>query len=172
MVKEIEPRLPNSRGKADILLAFLQQDIYCEVSSRQSLEKSITFKKGNDTQKVQNLLKREPWMTQQDAENKIEIDRVLRKLLIETHRQLPKNHLGILALDAGKGTLYVHKIKRVAKKLLPQRQQVMLIMLWTSERGSQLGGPPFWFLNQSSPFQDISQELLKYLGQENCAWQV
>ncbi len=164
MVKEIEPKLANAMGKADILLTFSQQDIYCEVTSRESLEKSIESKRGNDAQKVQNLLKKEPWMTQQDAENEIEIDRILRVLLRKTSRQLPANHPGILALDGGKGAVYVHKIKRVAEKLLPQRRQMILIMLWSLERGTQIGEPPFCFLNQNSQFPDVGQELLNNLG--------
>lgn len=167
IVKEIEPELPHKDGNADFLISFSQQDIYCEVYSRESLEKSIKSKKGNDAQKVQNLLKRELWMTQQDAKNEIEIDRILRKLLRKTSKQLPANHPGILALDAGKGAVYVHKIKRVANKLLPQRQQVILIMLWTSERRSPMEEPPFWFTNSNSPYQNVGQKLLKYLGQEN-----
>ncbi len=108
-------------------------------------------------------------MTQQDAENEIEIDRIVRILLKKTSKQLPANHPGILALDGGKGAVFVHKIKRVAKNLLPQRPQVILIMLWTLERGSQMGEPPFWFTNSNSPYQNIGQELLKYLGQNNKA---
>lgn len=169
LLKEIEPGLPCSTGVGDILLTFSQQDIYCEVTSRESLQKSIESKKGSKVQKIQNLLKRQPWMTQQDAENEIEIDRILRTLLRKTSKQLPANHPGILALDAGKGAVFHHKIKRVAKKLLPQRLQVMLLMLWTSERGSQIGEPPFWFVNPNPPYQNIGQELLKYLGQDNKA---
>ncbi|MFC1993083.1 hypothetical protein ACFLV3_04670 [Chloroflexota bacterium] len=164
ILKEIEPALANSMGRADILLTFSQQDIYCEITSRQSLEKSIKSKRGNDAQKVQNLLKKEPWMTQQDAKNEIEIDRILRISLRKTSKQLPANHPGILALDGGKGAVYVHKIKRVAKELLQQRPQVILIMLWSLEKGSQIGEAPFWFVNPNSPYQDIRQELLEYLG--------
>ena len=167
LLKEIEPRLPCSAGVGDILLAFSQQDIYCEVTSRESFQKSIESPKGNKGQRIQNLFKREPWMTQQDVENEIEIDIILRKLLEKTKKQLPSSHPGILAFDAGKGWVFHHQVERVAKKLFPQRLQLMLVMLWTSERGSQIGEPPFWFVNPNPPYQNIGQELLKYLGQDN-----
>ena len=60
-------------------------------------------------------------MTPQDAENEIEIDRILRMLLRKTYKQLPANRPDILALDGGKGAVYIHKIKGGNKKLLQQK---------------------------------------------------
>jgi hypothetical protein len=44
LLKEIEPGLPHRRGNTDALLSFSEQDIYCEVTSPQSLQESIKSK--------------------------------------------------------------------------------------------------------------------------------
>ena len=167
LLKEIEPELPHRDGYTDMLLSYLQRDICCEVTSRQSPPKSMRFLRDNEVLKVQRLLSKQPWMTKQDAENEIEIDIINRKLLEKTKKQLPSGYPGIIAFDAGKGWVFHHQVKRVAKKLFPKRPQLMLVMLWTSERGSQIGEPPFWFVNSFSAYQNIAQKLLKYLGQDN-----
>ena len=167
ILKEIEPHLPQKAGYSDILLSFSEQDIYCEVTSPESLQKSIESKKQNEAEKVQNLLKKQRWMSEQDAEHEIKQDRITRILLEKTNKQLPRNYPGILALETGKSMLFTFDTKKIAQQLFPSRPQVMLIMLWSLERGSQIGEAPFWFVNPSSQYQNIGQKLLKYLGQDN-----
>ncbi len=106
-------------------------------------------------------------MSEQDAEHEIRKDRITRNLLAKTRRQLPPNHPGILALETGKSMVFTFDTKKIAQKLFPSRPQVMLIMLWSLERGSQIGEAPFWFINPNSPYQNIGQKLLEYLGQDN-----
>jgi len=171
LVKEIEPKLPHRVGNADVLLSFYQKDIYCEVNSFDSLLKRIESRKENEAEKVQNLLKKEPGMSQQDAEYQILIDRIVRRLLLKTNRQLPMNYPGILALNTSTSMVFSFDVKRIAKKLSPNRPQVMLIMLWSLERGGKIGQPveeaPFWYLNRNSCFEGYGRELLKYLKQEH-----
>jgi len=171
LLKEIEPELPHRAGNADFLLSFSQQDIYCEVTSFESLAKSIeSLTKDGDNKiesKFQKVRKEQPWITRQDIENETEVNRIAKNLLEKTKRQLPLNHLGILALETGKSQVYCYKIKEVAKKLFPKRPQVTLIMLWSLEKGSQIGEAPFWFVNPNSPYQNIGRKLLEHLGQDN-----
>ena len=167
ILKEIEPCLPHRAGYADILISFSEQDIYCEVTSPESLQKSMESKKQNEAKKVQNLLKKQPWMSKQDAEHELKINSAVRNLLDKTKHQLPPNHPGILALETGKSMVLSFDVKRIAEKLFPSRPQVTLIMLWSLERGSQIGEAPFWFVNPNSPYQNIGQKLLEYLGQDN-----
>lgn len=167
LIKEIEPKLPYREGYSDILLSFSEQDIYCEVTSPESLQKSIESKKQNEVKKVQNLLKKQPWMSKQDAEHEIEINRITRKLLEKTNKQLPLNYPGILALETGKSMVFTFDTKKIAQKLFPSRPRVMLIMLWSLEKGSQIGEAPFPFVNPNSPYQNIGQKLLEYLGLDN-----
>jgi len=167
LIKEIEPKLPLREGYSDILLSFSEQDIYCEVTSPESLQKLIESKKQNEAKKVQNLLKKQPWMSKQDAEHELKMERAVRNLLDKTKRQLPPNHPGVLALETGKSMVFSFDVKKIAKKLFPNRPQVVLIMLWSLERGSQIGEAPFWFVNPNSPYQNIGQKLLEYLGQDN-----
>jgi len=171
LLKEIEPELPHRVGNADVLLSFSQQDIYCEVTSFESLAKSVESKTQDEDNKIesrlQELRKEQPWLTKQDVENKIETNRIVKNLLGKTNKQLPQCYPGILALETGKSMVFHYKIKEVADRLFPQRPQVILIMLWSLERGSQIGEPPFWFVNPNSPYQNIGQKLVKYLGQEN-----
>lgn len=168
LIKEIEPKLPYPyrEGYSDILLSFSEQDIYCEVTSPESLQKSMESKKQNEGEKVQKLLIKQPWMSKQEAEHEIQISKITRKLLEKTNKQLPLNYSGILALETGKSMVFSFDVKRIAKKLFPSRPQLMLIMLWSLERGSQIGEAPFWFVNPNTPCQNIGQELLKYLGQD------
>ena len=167
LIKEIEPKLPHREGYSDILLSFSEQDIYCEVTSPESLQKSMESNKYNEEKKVHNLLKKQPWMSKQDAEHEIEINRITRKLLGKTNKQLPLNYPGILALETGKSMVFSFDVKRIAKKLFPIRPQVTLIMLWSLERGSSIGEAPFWFVNPNSAYQNIGKELLKFSEQDN-----
>ncbi len=167
LIKEIEPKLPHREGYSDMLLSFSEQAIYCEVTSPESIQKSIESKKQNEVKKVQNLLKKQSWMSEQDAEHEIRKDRITRNLLAKTRRQLPPNHPGILALETGKSMVFTFDTKKIAQKLFPSRPQVMLIMLWSLERGSQIGEAPFCFVNPNSPYQNIGQKLLEYLGLDN-----
>jgi len=167
LLKEIEPELPQREGNADALLSFSQQDIYCEVTSPESLQKSIESKKDNKVEKVQNLLKKQPWMSKQDAEHELKIERAVRNLLDKTKRQLPPNHPGVLALETGKSATFSFDVRKIAPQLFKSRPQLVIIMLWSLERGSQIGEAPFWFINPNSPYQNIGQKLLEYLGQDN-----
>lgn len=106
-------------------------------------------------------------MSKQDAEHEIKQDRITRILLGKTNKQLPPNYPGILALETGKSMVFTFDTKKIAQKLFPSRPQVMLIMLWSLERGSQIGEAPFPFVNPNSPYQNIGQKLLKYLGLDN-----
>lgn len=171
ILKKIEPELPHREGYADILLSFPNQDIYCEITSFQSIIKSIESKEDIEEIKIQNKLRKirkgQPWLTNQGIDNEIKIDKIVRNLLEKTNRQLPLNQPGILALETGKAAVFHHTIKEVAAKLFKKRPQVILIMLWSLEKGSRIGKAPFWFVNPNSPHQNIRKELLKYLGQEN-----
>lgn len=167
ILKEIEPKLPLREGYSDILLSFSEQGIYCEVTSPESLQKSIESKKQNEAKKVQNLLKKQPWMSKQDAEHELKRERAVRNLLDKTKHQLPPNHPGVLALETGKSMVFTFDTEKIAQKLFPSRPQVMLIMLWSLERGSQIGEAPFPFINPNSPYQNIGQKLLEYLGLNN-----
>lgn len=167
ILKEIEPRLPQRLGYADMLLSFSQQDIYCEVSSLQSIAKSIESKK-QDTENEKIRIKRQnqPYLTKQDIEHDIKKDRITRNLLRKTNKQLPENRPGILALETGRAAVFHLEIKEIAEKLFTNRPHIMLMMLWSLERGSDIGEAPFWFKNHKSKYQTTGQELLKYLGQE------
>lgn len=167
ILKEIEPKLPHREGYSDILLSFSEQDIYCEVTSPESLQKSMESKKQNEGGKVQKLLTKQPWMSKQDAEHEIKQDRITRFLLKKTNKQLPQSYPGILALETGKSMVLTFDTRKIAQKLFPSRPQVMLIMLWSLERGSQIGEAPFPFVNPNSPYQNIGQKLLEYLGLDN-----
>ena len=167
ILKEIEPELPHRVGSADILLAFSNHDIYCEVTSLESLAKTMESKNQDKGKKILHKLKNQPWLTELGAENEITIDKIVRNLLEKTKKQLPPEYPGIIVLDTGKAAVFHHTIKDVGKKVFPQRNQVALIMLWSLEKGSQIGEAPFWFVNPSSPYQNIGRELLKYLGQGN-----
>ena len=166
ILKEIEPPLPHREGYADILISFSQQDIYCEVSSLESPFKSIEATRQDiNNAKIEIKLQKRPYLTKQDIEHEIKNDRIIRNLLIKTNKQLPINHPGILALETGRAMVYLLEVKKeIAKKLFNKRPQVMLIMLWSLERGSDIGEAPFWFVNPKSQYQNIGQELLKYLG--------
>ena len=164
LLKEIEPELPHREGCADILLTFLNQDIYCEVYSLESIIKSIeTREQDRDNKKVKRRLEEHPYFTRQDIEHEIKRDRIVRHLLEKTNKQLPKNHPGILAMETGRAMVFQLEVKEIAKKLFKNRQHIMFIMLWSLERGSGLGEPPFPFVNQKSNYQNIGKELLKFL---------
>jgi hypothetical protein len=109
-------------------------------------------------------------MSKLDAEHEIKQDRITRTLLGKINKQLPRNYPGILALETGKSMVFAFDTKKIAQKLFPSRPQVILIMLWSLERGGTVGQPPleapFWFLNRNSHFGDTGQGLLKYLEQE------
>ena len=168
LLKEIGPKLPHRLGNADALLSFSGQDIYCEITSFQSLAKSIKLKGTSDKNKVRSrwgrLKKHYPWLTEQDVENEIEEAKAVRILLKKT-QQLPPAYTGILALDTSKALMFAHNVEKIACKLFPQRSNVALIGLWSGERGTQQGKPPFWYFNTNSHFKNTGQELLKYLGQ-------
>ena len=168
ILKEIEPPLPHRAGYADILISFSQQDIYCEVSSLESLVKSIKSKKQDtDNTKIKIKLQKQPYLTKQNIEHEIKRDRIIRHLLTKTNRQLPISHPSILALETGRAGVFHLEVKEIAEKLFTKRPHLMLIMLWSLERGSDIGKPPFWFNNHKSQYQNIGQELLKYLQEDN-----
>ena len=167
IVKEIEPELANSMGRADILFTFSQQDIYCEVTSFQSIAKSIESKAKSEEKKIRELGKRQPWKMEQDVEHELKIKRAVRNLLDKTKRQLPSNHPGILALETGKSAIFYHDIRNMAQRLFPHRPHVALIMHW----GWEGVGEPTWdsiptafFVNGNSGFRNIAEALLEFLN--------
>ena len=164
LLKEIEPELPHRVGNADFLLSFSQQDIYCEVTSFESLAKSIeSLTKDGDNKiesKFQKVRKAQPWITRHNIEDETQVKRIAKNLLEKTKKQLPPNYPGILALETGKSQVYCYKIKEVAKKLFPKRPQVTLIMLWSLEKGSRIGEAPFWFVNPTSPINILDESYL------------
>lgn len=156
LVKEIEPKLPNKDGYSDILPSFSEQDIYCEVTSFQSIIKSLESEaksKENETHNEQQ-----------------KIDRAVRNLLVKTKRQLPPGYPGILALDSKAGILPKQQIRKIAERLFPKRPQLALIMRRGLKTVLPLGIPPVWCVNTNSHYQNIGRELLKYLGQDNNAF--
>jgi len=177
LLKEIEPELPHRAGNADILLTFSQQDIYCEVTSFQSIAKSIESKTKSKEKEIQDRLgelrKREPWKTEGDIEDELKIRRAVRNLLGKTKRQLPPKFLGILALETGKSMMFGLDVRDIAQRLFPQRPQLALIMLWSWESPAQndsdfsrwgRSNPSFCFINAGSKFQGIGEALLKHLS--------
>ena len=171
ILKEIEPELPHRAGFADILLAFSNQDIYCEVASLESLAKSMERKKQAEEGKIENqhqkLSQKQPWLSEIDIEKEIEKDKTVRNLQRKINKQLPPKYPGILVLETGRAMVYCLETEKIAEKIFKNKLHVILIMLWSLERGSNIGKPPFWFINPHSSFQKLGQELLKYLGQEN-----
>jgi len=164
ILKEIEPPLPHREGYADILISFSQQDIYCEVTSLESLVKSIEAKRQDgDNERVETKRQKLPYLSRLDIEHEIKKDRIVRNLSEKTNKQLPKNHPGILALETGRAMVFQSEVKEIAKKLFNNRPHIMLIMLWSLEGGSGIGEPPFLFVNQKSNYQNIGQELVNYL---------
>lgn len=172
ILKEIEPELANSMGKADILLTFSQQAIYCEVTSFQSIAKSIESKTKREEKKIRELRKSQPWKTEQDVEHELKTKRVVRNLLDKTKRQLPSNHPGILALETGKSAIFGFDVRDIAQKLFPSRPQVVLIVLWSWESDGgdnsdlrwERNTPSCCFINGGSKFRQIEEGLLESLG--------
>jgi len=176
LLKEIEPEFPHRLGNADILISFSQQDIYCEITSFQSLLKSIQSKTKSEKNKIQDrvreLRKEQPWETEQDIEHELKIKRAVRNLLDKTKRQLPPNHPGILALETGKSMMFGFDVRKIAQKLFPGRRQVALIMLWSWESDGgddsdlrwEMNNPSFCFINGGAKFLRVGETLLKYLG--------
>lgn len=172
LLKEIEPKLPHREGYADILLTFSQQAIYCEVTSFQSIAKSIETKTKSQEKKLRELMKRQPWKTEQDVEHELKIKRVMRNLLDKTKRQLPSNHPGILALETGKSAMFGFDVRDIAQKLFPNRPQVALILLWSWEGDGgddsnlrwERNNPSFCFINGAAQFRKVSEKLPKHLS--------
>ena len=175
-LKEIEPELPHRAGNADILLSFSQRDIYCEVTSFQSIAKSIESKTKSEKNKIQDrvrgLRKRQPWETEQEIENELKIKRAVRNLLDKTNRQLPPNHPGILGVETGKSAMFGFDVREIAPQLFKRRPQLALIMLWSWESSEQddsdfmswsRNKPSFCFINPISEFREIGEALLKHL---------
>lgn len=159
LLKEIEPRLPDEVGIGDILLSFSRQDIFCEVNSFQSIAKSIESRKVSGSTK-----------SEKQSQN---TKRRLRVLLRKTANQLPLGYPGILALETGKSAIIGLDVAKLAQPLFPKRPHLALIMLWSWEENGgndlEVGGwkrdyPTFCFINGSSNFRVIGEELLKHLG--------
>jgi hypothetical protein len=164
LIKEIEPALPHRTGRCDILLSFVEQEIFCEVWASQSFMKAFETKK---TGKVAVLRKKEPWMLQQDAEHEIRNRDIVRTLMSKTNKQLPPSQHGILWIDGGKGWLFHFDVKTIAERIFPSRPQMFSVMLWNGEQGSQIGVPPFCFVNTKSPFQELTRRFLQHIGRDN-----
>jgi hypothetical protein len=153
LVKEIEPILDYRVGKADILLSLNGQDMYCEITSFQSIIKSI------------NLVDNSREKNRHSGQAKI--DRVVRILLKKTNRQLPPDYPGILALDALKSGIFAFDVRLIAQKLLPQRLQVALIALWSGEgTGPDINWdiPNSFFINSKSQYRYIGEALLQCMN--------
>lgn len=173
LLKEIEPELPHRVGNTDILLSFSRQDIYCEVTSFQSIAKSIESKAKSEGNKMRELRKRQPWKTEQDVEHEVEINRAGRNLLDKTKRQLSPNHPGILALETGKSAMFGFGVREMAPQLFKSRPQLALIMLWSWESPAHndpdrlswgRDKPSFCYVNPVSKFREVGEALLKYLN--------
>jgi hypothetical protein len=164
ILKEIEPPLPVRAGFADVMISFSQQDIFCEVYSLDSFVKSIESRQhGMDDEKIEFKNQKRPYLTRQDIEHEIRRERILRIILEKAKKQLPADHPGILVLETGKTGVYHGEIKEIAKILFPQRSNIILIMLWSLEHGSDIGEPPFWFINYKSRYNKLGQELLEFI---------
>ena len=171
IIRGIEPKLPQRIGNTDILLSFSQEDIYCEVTSLQSLLKMFESKTLSDGNKIQRRLEKlkrgQPWLTKQHVENEIERNRIIRNLLDKTRKQLPSNHPGILALDTTKSAKFTHDVKLIAEKLLPQRPQIMFVALWSWEGFGEPSWekiPSYFYINSKSEFRKVGETLLEHLG--------
>lgn len=173
LLKEIEPRLPHSKGEADILLSCNQQDIYCECTSFQSLWKSIQEEADSESdkqKKKQEKLKKEyRGLTMDDVTHKGEIDNTVRKLLDKTKNQLPSDWPAILALDTSKAAVYSPDIKEIARRLFPKRRHLVLIASWSWENSSQNfldweRATPKLFVNSESKFPTVGKDLVTFLG--------
>ncbi len=152
LLKEIEPELPHRDGYADMLLYYLQQDIYCEVTSFQSIAKSLKSRVGEKWDRLKT------------------IKGVVRNLLDKTRNQLPEDYPGILALDTTKSGIFSFDVREIAQKLFPSRPQVALIMLWswegTEEDFSWDMSPSAFYINgdERSIFRVVGEKLLECSG--------
>jgi hypothetical protein len=167
VLKEIEPALRHKTGSCDILLTFEEQEIYCEVWSAQSFQRAINLKIGEEARRAKELVMKEPWMSQQDAEHEIRNRGVIRTLMAKTNHQLPPDKPGVLAINGSKSLLFHFSVKEVSEHLFPKRPQVALTMLWSLEGGSQIGEPPFCFVNPNSPFVDLARKFLAQIERTN-----
>jgi len=150
LVKEIEPILCHRVGKADILLSLNRQDIYCEITSFQSIIKSVNLIDNSRDKNRHN--------------EQVKIDRVIRILLSKTSRQLPPDYPGILALNALKSSIFAFDVRLIAQKLLPKRLQVALIALWSGEgTGPDINWdiPNLFVINSRSQYRYIGEAILQ-----------
>lgn len=154
LLKEIEPNLDCRVGSADILLSFNEQAIYCEVTSFQSISKSIRSEARSRDEEADGRQR--------------EIERIARNLLRKTKRQLPPNHAGILALVTTKSAIFADDVRLIADRLLPQRLQVVSIALWSWEGDGEAPNwgmiPTVFLINGRSGFQGIAEELSQCLS--------
>jgi hypothetical protein len=144
LLKEIEPELPHRRGSCDLLISLKQNDIYCEVTSRRSPQGNSQI----PVKKIQKAQKRQPWRTELDLTCQLEIGYVLQSLHQKAKDQLPLSSPGILALETNRAMIFQRQTKDLADKLFASKSQspvpqVILIMLWNLERGSNVGEGPF-----------------------------
>ena len=170
MLKEIEPDLLHRTGSCDLLISLEQNDIYCEVTSRRFSEANSA----KALERMQKVQKKQPWLTPGDVVSQQQIDYVLQSLRYKAKHQLPPCSPGILVLETGRDGLYRQHIIELANKLFTDKSQapipqVILIMLWSLERGSNIGEAPFWFINRNSQFKNVGTELIKHLKQEDKA---
>jgi hypothetical protein len=161
LIKQIEPALTHREGFGDILLTFLKEEIYCEATSLNStrLSKKCDF----DNKRVKNKHKKQPYLTKLEIGHEIINDRITRIILDKTKRQLPEDYPGIFAIGTGRAAVFLYDFKSIAKKVFINRPNIVSIMLWSLERGSDIGEAPFCFRNPNSKYPDIGGDLLKYL---------
>lgn len=170
LLAEIEPPLPHRLGSSDMVLCFSSQIIYCEVSSFQSLYKTLLTRSKKQEKTVQVEFPNAQKITlreEQRSEVQFEAQKVVRNLLEKTKRQLPQGYMGILALDTLKSAKFSYDIRLVAERLFPQREQVTVIGLWSGEDDDEPGWemkPTTFFLNNNSQFREVGRELIKTLG--------
>jgi hypothetical protein len=163
LLKEIEPALPHRYGRCDAKLSFTAQEMYFEVWAPQAFNITFENKKIENAGKVDALRKSLRWMSLQDAEHEIRNKNIEAILRNKTTKQLPPCQHGLLWIDGSKGWLFDFDVKTIAKRLFPDRPQMAAVMLWNSERGSQIGEAPFCYVNSESPFQCLTRKLLLYL---------
>jgi hypothetical protein len=143
LLKEIEPELSFRNGKADILLSFSGQDIYCECTSFQSITKSLASKASIEGRTIQTNAR--------------------RRLLRKADSQLPPDHPSILVLDMTKSTRFVLDERQLAEGVFPQRPQIALMAVWDCAFNWSTT-PRQFFVNTRSNFREVGEALLRSLG--------
>jgi hypothetical protein len=101
LVQEIESELPHRKGSVDIKAAFDNKTTFCEITSLQSLEKSLKSQISEKAiqQKINAATKRGLHMSEEEAKEEIEDKNSAKVLLEKTKKQLPQEFPGFLAVE-------------------------------------------------------------------------